>query len=705
MPRDTGSLFSRTVTGKIDDGVLLVEINNPPVNAASTDVRKGLLVALDYATRTRDVNAIVLTGKGSNFVAGADIREMDGPLIEPVLPVIIEGIEASAKPVVAAINGTALGGGLEIALACHKRIATRTARLGLPEVKLGIVPGAGGTQRLPRLTGMDTAAQMICSGRICSAIEAEESSIVDDIAEGDLIARATSLAHELSVSGDWRRTGDIAAPVLHREAVDAAIRPILVKARGIPAVAEALRLVKLSATMPFAQALAEERRTFLALRDSPEAAALRHIFFAERNVTRIPEIEGVEPALFDCVGVAGLGLMGAGISVALLNAGIEVVAIENSPEAAEAGRTRIENILQNLVKAGRLDEFNRLRRLARLTVGTDPKSLANAGLVIEAVPDDIHLKRNLFQRISEAVPRQIILATNTSYLDPLAIFQDLAGAERCLGMHFFSPAHIMRLVEVVKCPKTSAKTLSSAISLARRIGKLAVVCNSCEGFVGNRLFSAYRRQAEFLLEEGATPKQIDVAMESFGMAMGPFAVFDMTGLEIAWARRKREAAARDRRTRYVPIADWLCEAGRLGRKSGRGWYDYGDGEPKENPVVLNMIEQASRERGIARRNIDSGEIVERLLSAMAVEGARILGEKVVSRASDIDLVLVNGYGFPAHRGGPMFWADRHGLSRLLKFNERRYALDGPGLEVAPLLVQLAQQGSTFVKWQSERRSA
>jgi 3-hydroxyacyl-CoA dehydrogenase len=494
----------------------------------------------DIVARLEDILAepslyyeALLLLKRNGFDIGAGLKEMAVSPVEPILPAVVDAIESSIKPVVVAINGTALGGGLEVALAGHMRLADAKARLGLPEVKLGIVPSAGGTQRLPRLAGLTVVARMIGSGQIIAASEAAKFNIVDRIVDDDLIAQSLQAARDLATKGIWQRTGERQPPVLNEAEVDEAVRSVLMKTRGIPAVAESVRLVKLSATVPFPQAVAEKRRTFLALRDSREAAALRHIFLAERGATHIPAIAGIEARQIHRAGTVGIGLMGAGVAVALLNAGLAVVAIENTPEAAESGRARIVEIVEKSVKSGRMSEDERLDRLSRLTIGTEIALLSAVELVIEAVPDDLAIKQDLFKRLAGVVAGDTILATNTSYLDPDMIFASAGNSGRCVGLHFFSPAHVMRLVEVVNCAKTSVETLAAAVALTRRLGKLPVVCEVCEGFVGNRIFLACRQQAEFLLEEGASPKQIDAAMESFGMAFGPFAVFDMAGLEIA----------------------------------------------------------------------------------------------------------------------------------------------------------------------------
>jgi 3-hydroxyacyl-CoA dehydrogenase len=648
--------FSDTVRGTVSNGVLLIEIDHAPVNALSTDVRKGLLAAVTHGEAVADVVAMVITGAGNIFIGGADIREFAAPPAEPVLPTVLAAIENATKPVVAAINGAALGGGLEVALATHRRIAGSSATLALPEVKLGIVPGAGGTQRLPRLIGIPAAIDMIATGRIASANEALKFGIVDRVESGDL--RVAAVAEARSLAGaSLRRGSTIEVPAASAEAIDAASSKALARARGQDAPSEAVRLVRLSGERPFAEALAEERRTFLALRESDQAAALRHVFFAERAAAKVPGLEDVKPRTVATIGVVGLGLMGSGIATCALDAGYTVIGVEQSEDAAAKGRGRIEGLLDRALQSGRIDAAGKEDRLNRLTTSGTLQQLAATDLVIEAVFDDAAVKTELFVRLDGIVRPEAILATNTSYLDPDAIAAATQRPERVLGLHFFSPANVMRLLEVVRCPRTAPDVLATGLAVAKKLRKLPIVCGVTEGFIGNRIFSAYRREAEFLLEDGALPQQIDAAMEAYGFAMGPFAVFDLAGLEIAWARRKRQAATRDPKARYVDIADHLCEAGRFGQKAGRGWYRYPDGKRAVDPDVTALIEKRRTAKGITARTISDDEIRQRLLAAMATEGAALLSEGIAARASDIDLVMINGYGFPAHKGGPMFAAE------------------------------------------------
>lgn len=651
-------LFSSTVSATTNgDGVLLVLIDNPPVNATSSSVRSGLMAALDHAMTEDIVRGIIITGAGKVFVGGADIKEFGKPAEAPFLPEVYLRIEEFGKPVVAAVNGAALGGGCELALACHGRVAVPAASFGLPEVKLGIVPGAGGTQRLPRLIGVAAAAGMIGSGRTVKANEALELALIDRIAADDLILEASAFV--VAMAGNaLRRTGALAVEPVSDAEINAVAVKILGRARGQAAPVEALRLVKAAMRLSLTEGLAQERATFLRLRDSEEAEALRHVFFAERCAGKIDGLEKGKPRKLETIGIAGTGLMGAGIAVAALNGGYRVIGVEQTEDAANKGRERIAGLLDKAVKSGRLDAGTRDERLANLTVTAQLNELSAADVVIEAVFDDLTVKTELFQRLDGIIRSDAILATNTSYLDPDAIAAATRHPERVVGLHFFSPANIMRLVEVVNCKKTAPDVLVTALAFAKKLGKLPVVCGVTEGFIGNRIFSAYRREAEFMLEDGALPHEIDAALEAYGFPMGLFAVYDMAGLEIAWARRKRQFATRDPAARYVDIADRLCEAGRFGQKCGRGWYAYPEGKRTVDPDVTTLIMKERMRKGIEPRSFTADEIVTKLLKAMAVEGQALLSDGIAARASDIDLVMINGYGFPAHRGGPMFAAEK-----------------------------------------------
>ncbi|MGR6468420.1 3-hydroxyacyl-CoA dehydrogenase NAD-binding domain-containing protein [Rhizobium sp. PAMB 3182] len=647
--------FSSTVRARIDGTTLVVAIDNPPVNAAGAEVRAGLAAAISHAENNDGVTAVVITGAGKTFVGGADIREFGKPPVEPSLPAVVAAIEASGKPVVAAINGAALGGGLELALACHARIASASASMGLPEVNLGLVPGAGGTQRLPRLIGMTAALDMIAGGKPVKAAKALETGLIDKVASADLIGEAIALASELAGKPP-RRTGGLSVPKVDEGAFEALTERFLKKARGQTAPGEAIRLVRLAAGTDLEKGLIAERETFIRLRDGAESAALRHIFFAERAAGKPADLAGVEPYPLSVIGIAGTGLMGCGIAVATLAAGYRVVALDQTEEAAQAGLQRIRGMIEQSVISGRLTREAADDQLSRLTASADPKDLAEADLVIEAVFDDFEVKAELFRTLDGIVRPDTVLATNTSYLDPDGIAAATAHPERVAGLHFFSPANIMRLVEVVRCARATPRTMATLLAFARKLKKIPVVTGVCEGFIGNRIFSAYRTATERLLEEGALPQDIDRAAEDFGFAMGPFAVFDMAGLEIAWTRRKRQAASRDPSLPYCELPDRVCEAGRFGRKTGRGWYRYEDGKRMIDPDIDRMISDYRAEKGFSVRKIPDAEIVERLLGAMVREGLALIDEGIAAGPDDIDVVMVHGYGFPARHGGPMFAA-------------------------------------------------
>jgi 3-hydroxyacyl-CoA dehydrogenase len=649
-----------TVSTTDSDGVRLIEIDNPPVNATSRAVRAALLEAIVAADADPAVKAVVIAAAGRTFVAGGDIAEFGKPPMEPHLPDVYARIEAMTKPVVVAWHGTALGGGCELGLAAHARVISADAKLGLPEVKLGLVPGAGGTQRLPRLVGAPAAAEIIASGRMVGAVEAKALGLVDEIADGDL--RAAALARARALAGAARRrTAERQVPAFDAAALDAAVATVLRRARGQAAPGEAVRLVRLASEAPLAEGLAEERRTFLRLMAGEQSAALRHVFFAEREVSKRPDLPSGAARTVDAVGVIGAGTMGAGIAVALLDAGCSVTVVETSEEALARGRDRIAGLFERGVKSGRIDAATAAGRLGRCRFAVDSSALAATDLVVEAVFEDMAVKQELLRRLEPSLRPETIIATNTSYLDVDAMGDVLARPERFVGLHFFSPANVMKLLEIVRAAKTDADTLATALAVGKRLGKIAVVAGVCDGFIGNRILARYREECEFMLEEGALPAEVDAAFEGYGFAMGPFAVSDLAGLDISWARRKRLAATRPADARYVPIADRLCELGRFGQKSGAGWHAYVDGRREVDPLVEEMVRRHAAATGRAQRRFSADDIMARVLDAMGAEGERILAEGVAARPLDIDLVLIHGYGFPPHKGGPMFQRGRRAL--------------------------------------------
>ncbi|WP_342361451.1 3-hydroxyacyl-CoA dehydrogenase NAD-binding domain-containing protein [Terrarubrum flagellatum] len=675
--------------------VALILIDNPPVNATSHAVRAGLQGAVAQVIADGAFDAAVIAGAGSTFVAGADIREFNKPPQPPHLPDLLFEIEESPKPIVAAIHGSALGGGCEIAIACHGRAMNPKAVIGLPEVKLGLIPGAGGTQRLPRLIGMEAALDIVTSARFVKASEALKLGLVDVVAEdGDHVAAAIALAQKLVGSPSWR-SGQLAVPAWDKDSFEKQATAIVKKARGKRAEGKAIEALRLAPATDIRAGMAAERAIFQELRVSPQSAALRHLFFAEREAARVPGVDVKQARPLASVGVIGAGTMGAGIAIACGDAGLSVTVIETTDDALAKGRARIEQTYERMAKSGRIDEAEKTARMARYRFSTDLASLAQADLIIEAVFEDMAVKQELFGRIDKIAKPGAALATNTSYLDPNIIADATSRPQDVIGLHFFSPANIMKLLEIVRPARTVPDVVATGLSLARKLGKLPVVCGVCDGFIGNRILATYRKQIDYMLEDGALPHEIDAAMEEYGLAMGPVAVSDLAGLDIGWARRKRLAPTRDPRDRYVAIADRICELGRFGQKTGRGFYIYENGQRRVDPEITAIIEEESAKKGIVRRKLEADEIVARVRAAIVNEAAKILDEGIAQRSGDIDLVMVNGYGFPAWRGGPLHEADAIGLDRILATARETFARDGFGWEPAPLLEKLAAEGRTF----------
>lgn len=652
MNTDTSARSPGKVTFRMEGGVAVLEIDNPPVNAGSHAVRTGLVDGIAEATRL-DAKAAVLLGAGRSFIAGSDLREFNKALAYPELPDLIAVIEAAPFPVVAALHGVALGGGLELALGCDYRIAAPDTMVGLPEVSLGMVPGAGGTQRLPRLIGKSRAIDLICRAARIPALEALPLGLVDALSEGDLLQDA--LAFLRAAPRPKRRTRDMVPPLETPEKIEAAAAKALKRGKGRLNIEEAIRLVKASDGEAGA-ALDDERKTFQELRRSPESLALRSLFFAERRAASVAGIDPKSARSVGSVGVVGGGTMGQGIARAFLAADVPVVLMERDQSALDAAIGKLNDSFAAQVTKGRMTADEAATRRAALKGTVDVSALPGCDLVIEAVFEDMDVKRKVLRNLEAVLPAQAILATNTSYLDIDEMARDLEHPERVLGLHFFSPADIMKLLEVVRAAKTSPEVLATGLKLARRLGKQPVVARVAEGFIGNRIYAAYRRRAELLVLDGATPQEVDSAVTGFGFAMGPFAVADMSGLDIAWAMRKRQAADRDPQARYVAIPDRLCEAGRLGRKTGAGWYSYAEGVAKPDEVVHEIIAQEREAAGIAPKSFSTDEIQCQLMAAIVNEAACLLEEGVAERPSDVDVALCNGYGFPRWRGGPLYWA-------------------------------------------------
>jgi 3-hydroxyacyl-CoA dehydrogenase len=686
----------------IDGAVAVIRFANPPVNGLSHGVRTGIAAALERAAADPSAHAIVLAGAGGLFSGGADIREFGTPAgtAEPTLRQLIARLEASPKPVIAAIDGTCFGGGLELAMAAHYRVASAGAKLGMPEVKLGLLPGAGGTQRLPRLVGVERAIEMIVVGDPVPAPALSDTRLLDLVVDADPLAAATGLAASGGLSVPPPRARDLPldqSELARRcEAASArvrATRPVL------PAPLRALEAIA-AAAGPLEDGLAIERRAFVELMESPESKGLRHAFFAERSAGRVDGVGPDTPVRpIRQAAVIGAGTMGAGIAVALLDAGIALQLLETDQPSLERGVARIAGIYDAQVKKGKLDAGERERRMALVRPALDYDSLGQADLVIEAVFESLEVKRDVFLALDRVMKPGAILATNTSTLDVDAIAGFTRRPADVLGLHFFSPANVMRLLEVVRGRATSPESLATALALAKRLRKTAVVSGVGDGFIGNRMLEGYTRQAWYLVEEGAAPEQVDRAIESFGFAMGPFRVGDLVGHDVSYAIRQRRRAERPG---YLcsTLPDKLRALGRLGQKTGGGWYDYPDGprRPVSSPAADELVAAHRAELGIAPRPVGDAEIVDRLVYALVNEGARILDDGIAARASDIDVVYLTGYGFPRHRGGPMFYADQIGLAPIVQ-RIREFAGNphgDPGFWTpAPLLQRLAASGGRF----------
>lgn len=691
------------VTADRHGDVAVITIDNPPLNVFSPGVPEGVMAHLREAGADDRVTAVVVTGAGKHFVAGADITTFGMPRDEaPDVLGLIEALASSAKPVVAAIRGTAFGGGLEMALACNWRVAAPDAKLGLPEVKLGLLPGAGGTQRLPRLAGLEVALRMIPSGSPVGAEEALEAGVVDEVVTGDLVDGAVAFARNVASTPDaLRRTHELEV------AVDGDADEILDGARvqaerrspGVLAPQRCIDAIEAAVKLGFAEGIERERAMFMELMESDQSASLRHIFFAERTAAKIDDVgDDVEPRQVTRGAVIGAGTMGGGIAMNFANAGIPVTVVEVDQESLDRGLGKVRSNYQATVDKGRIDAEEMQARMDRISGTVDFDAVAGADVVIEAVFEDMDLKQETFGRLDKVAAGDAILATNTSTLDVDEIAASTSRPGSVVGMHFFSPANVMQLLEVVRGGQTSDVALKTAVALGRRMGKVPVVVGVCDGFVGNRMFHTYTREASFLLEEGALPQQVDRVMTGFGFKMGPFAVSDLAGLDVGYRIRKRQAADRDPDERYPAIADKIVEMDRLGQKTGAGFFRYEEGSrtPIPDPEIEQLIVEHSAEQGFERRTIGDQEIRDRLLGQLINEGAFILEEGIAQRSSDIDVIYVYGYGFPAHRGGPMFHAGLIGLPEVHATIARLHDEHGDLWRPAPLLERLAaREGATF----------
>jgi 3-hydroxyacyl-CoA dehydrogenase len=673
--------------------VAVATIDNPPVNALGVAVREGLAAAIRQANADASVVAIVIAAAGKAFIAGADISEFGKPPAPPSLPDVLDAIEGSAKPVVAAIQGVALGGGLEVALACHARVALPAAKLGLPEIKLGIIPGAGGTQRLPRLIGAAKAFPMMLSGEPIPSGKALEYGLIDEVASSNVVAAASRLAEALAAEG--RRPVTSAATALteaDREAFEALAKDAVKKADGMPNVPALVEAVRASFTLPFSEGAAVERKLFLSLVVDERSKALRHVFFAEREVAKVPGIgPEVKPRAIASAAVIGAGTMGGGIAMCFANAGIPVTLIETAQAALDNGVNRISAIYDISVSRGSLTPEAKAGRMALIKPAVGLAAAAGADIVVEAAFEEMGVKQQIFGELDKVAEPGAILASNTSYLDVPTIAAATKRPQDVIGMHFFSPANVMKLLEIVRPTGSADDAIATAVALGRKLGKVPVVVGNGFGFVGNRMLEQRTRAAERLLVAGALPHEVDAALVGFGFKMGPFAMADLAGNDIGWRSRKARGLK-------AAVADAICEAGWFGQKTGRGYYIYPQGARagQRCPEVEALIARISAEQGVTRRSFTQEEILARLLDPMVNEGARILEAGIAARPGDIDIVWINGYNWPAWRGGPMFWADSVGLDVIVKRLEALAAEIGDkALEPAPLLRRLAAEGKGF----------
>jgi len=698
----TPEASANAVRQELHGRILVVSVDNPPVNALGAQVRYQLRAALEAADENPEVDAVLLLGTGRNFIGGADIREFGKPPVAPSLPEVCNHIEASGKPVIAAIHGAALGGGLEVALAAHFRIALRDAKLGLPEVTLGLLPGAGGTQRAPRLIGAQAALDLMLSGRHIGAKEARVLGLIDKIgATDDILTEGLVYAHSvLAAHAPARRTRDaqgLADRAASRAAIEAARAEVSKNTRHLFSPMKIVDAVQAALDMSFDDGLRHERQLFLQCLDSPQRAGLVHAFFAEREVQKAPETRKAKPRAIANVGMIGGGTMGAGIAVALLDAGLPVTMIERDDASLLRGRTLVEKVYDRLIAKGRMSLQEKADVLARLHGSTSYDALEQADLVIEAVFEDLAVKKAVFAQLDRVCKPGAVLATNTSYLDIDAIAASISRPADVVGLHFFSPANVMKLLEVVVPAQSSADVIATAFDLAKKLRKVPVRAGVCDGFIGNRVLAIYRAAADHMMEDGASPYQIDRAVREFGFPMGPFQVSDLAGGDIGWATRKRRAATRDPKLRYVQIADRICERGWFGQKTGRGYYLYADGARtgKPDPEVEAIIDIERQRADITPRSFTDGEIMRRYLAAMINEGANVVHEGIALRPLDVDVTFVHGYGFPRHRGGPMKYADTVGLANVLA-DIREFAKEDPLFwKPSPLIVDLVARGATL----------
>ncbi len=685
--------------------VAVLTVDNPPVNVLSPGVPEGILKGLERGTSDEEVKAFVLIGAGRSFIAGADIKTFTLPRDQvPDIPNLVAGVASTPKPIIAALHGSALGGGLEVALGCHYRVAAPSTRLGFPEVKLGLLPGAGGTQRLPRLIDAQKALELITTGNPIEAEEAQGLGLVDKLVHDDLLEAALVYAEEVIRGGATLRHISEMEPKLNAP-FDAffteARKQVTKKARGLEAPLRCVDALQAAVTLPFEEGLKRERELFMEALESDQSKALRHIFFAEREAAKVPGLKEVTPKEVRQAAVIGAGTMGGGIAMNFANAGVKVKVLETSSENLERGLSTVRKNYRRTVEKGRLSQEEMDERLDLIEGVLNYDVLDDADLIIEAVFEDMDVKKEVFGKLEAVASQDAVLATNTSTLDVNELAASTSHPDKVLGTHFFSPANVMKLLEVVRADETSDEALATALSLAKKMRKVPVVVGVCDGFVGNRMIHKYTREANFLVEEGALPQQVDGVMKDFGMAMGPFAMGDLAGLDVGYRIRQRQAETRDPNERYSEVSDKVHNLGRLGQKTGAGFYHYEEGsrQPIPDPEIEDLIVQHSKDIGIERRDISDEEILKRLMYGLVNEGAKILEEGIAQRASDIDVIYVYGYGFPAHRGGPMFYAEQVGLEEVYKDIQHFHEVHGKLWEPAPLLERLAGEGKGFQKQQ------
>lgn len=692
--------MNQIVESKIHDGVLVIKLNNPPVNALSKQLRQGLLEVIELAICKDEIRAIVLCGRGRCFCGGADIKEFGKSPPSPSLSEVISAIEASPKPVVAALHGVAFGGGLELPLSCHYRIGTPSVQVGLPEVKIGLIPGAGGTQRLPRLIGAEQALNIIINGRAVMAEEALSLGILDALLDEEcLIEGSVNFALiRADEGGPFKNLRNYKSRNVEASVFMAMRKRIKNRARGLIAPWHCIESIENAFLIPFDQGIARERELFLECYGSEQSTAQQHIFFAEREARKISNlVQGSSHQKIKSAAIIGCGTMGAGIAVCFARAGIPVKIVDSNAEALKKGFEHITNIFSSLVKRKDLSKIEMDACFSLLETASDIASIKDVDIVIEAVFEEMDLKKEVFIALDKICKVGCILATNTSTLDVDEIAAVTKRANCVIGTHFFSPANEMRLMENIRGKETSNKTISIVMELGRQLGKAPVLVGNTEGFAGNRIYHQYTRQASFLLEEGAMPEQVDKVIYEFGFAMGPFAVNDIAGLDVSWRIRQRRENIRPSDERYSQIADKLCEMGRFGQKTGAGWYRYEGSSRQTIPdqITKDVIYRASDDLGFSRRDIDDQEILERCLFTIINEGAKLLDEGIVLRASDIDVIWSYGYGFPKHQGGPMYYANQIGLETVCNTLGRLAIRHGHDFAPAPLIKKLARIGKDF----------